>query len=183
MKGWTEEEINNKNLRGACGIFCGACPIYIATRDNNEKLTSIICFLWKVKPEEAKCLGCMQSDPPQQLFVAHCQICTIRNCVKSKGIYSCHQCEKWPCSIIENSDLASVLPASIRNSIQRVMKRAIPLWREKVATHGNEKGNLEWARAEAERYHCHSCGEPLFRTAQKCSACKKPVAEELDGII
>jgi hypothetical protein len=32
MEGWTDEEIKNKNLRAPCGIFCGACPIYIATR-------------------------------------------------------------------------------------------------------------------------------------------------------
>jgi len=25
------------------------------------------------------------------------------------------------------------------------------------------------------------CGKPLFRGAQLCRACKKPVAEELDG--
>jgi hypothetical protein len=182
MEGWTDDEIKNKSLRAPCGIFCGACAIYIARRDNNEKLTNIICALWKVKPEEAKCFGCMQSDPPQKLF-GHCYKCTIRDCAKSKGIYSCHQCKEWPCGIIEDSDLASVLPSSVRNSIKRVWKRAIPLWRDKVAKHGDEQGSLEWARAEAERYHCPDCGRPLFRSAQKCSRCKKMVAEELDGVI
>jgi hypothetical protein len=63
----------------------------------------------------------------------------------------------------------------------KVMKGAIPLWRAKVAEHGDEKGSIEWARAECERYHCLSCGKPLFRAAQTCRACKKPVADELDG--
>jgi len=63
----------------------------------------------------------------------------------------------------------------------RVMTRTIPIWRAKVAEYGDEKGCVEWARAECERYHCSSCGKPLFRGAQRCRACKRPVADELDG--
>ena len=48
----------------------------------------------------------------------------------------------------------------------RVMKRTIPIWRAKVAEHGDEKGSIEWAQSECERYHCSSCGEPLSRGAQ-----------------
>ena len=63
----------------------------------------------------------------------------------------------------------------------RVMEKTIPLWRTKVAENGDEKGSVEWARAECERYHCPSCGKPLFRGAQRCRACKEPVADKLDG--
>jgi hypothetical protein len=63
----------------------------------------------------------------------------------------------------------------------RVMKRTIPIWWAKVAKYGDEKGSVEWARAECKRYHCSACGKPLFRGAQRCRTCKKPVAEELDG--
>jgi hypothetical protein len=85
--------------------------------------------------------------------------------------------------MIEKGDFADAVPSMFKKSIFRVMKRAIPLWREKVAKHGDEKGSLEWARAEAERYHCPSCGKPLYRSAQNCRACKKSVADELDGAI
>jgi hypothetical protein len=63
----------------------------------------------------------------------------------------------------------------------RVMKRTIPIWRAKAAMYGDEEGSVDWARAECERYHCSSCGKPLFRGAQRCRACKKLVADELDG--
>jgi hypothetical protein len=52
---------------------------------------------------------------------------------------------------------------------RRVMKGAIPVWREKVAAFGDEKGSVEWSRSMCERYHCSSCG--------------KDVTEELDGTI
>jgi len=171
MEGWTEEEIRNKDLMAPCGLYCGACGVYIASRDGNEKFRAIMGNLYGTKPEETACLGCMQSDPPKEMYKS-CGACTIRECVKSKEFYSCHQCTDWPCSFIENFGFATG---------RRVMERAIPLWREKVAAHGDEEGSVDWARAELERYHCPSCGQPLFRGAQQCRACKQPVADGLDG--
>ncbi|MGZ3594784.1 MAG: DUF3795 domain-containing protein [Syntrophales bacterium] len=171
MEGWTEEEIRNKSLMAPCGLYCGACAVYIATRDKNEKFRAVIANLYGTKPEETECLGCMQPDSAKKLY-SYCKSCSIRNCVRSKEYYSCHQCKEWPCSLIENFGYVTG---------KRVMKKAIPLWRAKVAEQGAEKGSIEWARAECERYHCPSCGMPLFRGAQNCRACKKSVAGELDG--
>jgi hypothetical protein len=171
MEGWTEEEIGNKDLMAPCGLYCGVCGVYIATRDGNEKFKAIMGNLYGTQPEETACLGCMQSDPPKKRY-GFCNSCSIRNCVKSKGYYSCHQCGEWPCGLIENFPFATGL---------RVMKRSIPVWRAKVAALGDKTGSLEWARAESERYHCSACGKALFRGAQRCRSCKKPVADELDG--
>jgi len=171
MEGWTEEEIRNKDLMAPCGLYCGACGVYLATRDGNEKFRAIMANLYGTKPEETHCLGCMQSDPPKKMY-KYCGACPIRDCIKSKGFYSCHQCSDWPCSTVENFGFATG---------RRVMEKTIPLWREKVAAYGDEEGSVAWARAELERYHCPSCGQPLFRGAQQCRACKKPVADALDG--
>ncbi len=171
MKGWSEGEFADKALMAPCGLYCGTCGVYIATRDQNEKFKTVMGNLYGTKPEETECLGCMQQEPAEKLY-GFCMQCEIRNCVQSKGFYSCHQCADWPCSLIDNFMFATGV---------RVMKRAIPLWREKVAESGHDKGSVEWARAECERYHCSACGEPLFRGAQRCRACKHPVADELDG--
>ncbi len=171
MEGWTEEEIRNRDLMAPCGLYCGVCGVYLATRDGNEKFKAILGNLYGTKPEETECLGCMQPDSAKNLY-SFCETCAIRDCVKSKGNYSCHQCEEWPCNLIEEFPLATG---------RRVMKRAIPVWREKVAEYGHEKGSVEWARSECERYHCPSCGKPLFRGAQRCKFCKGEVAEHLDG--
>jgi hypothetical protein len=171
MEGWREEEIRNKDLMAPCGLYCGACGVYIATRDGNEKFKAVMGKLYGTKPEETECLGCMQPDPPGKMY-GYCKMCKIRECVKGKGFYSCHQCQEWPCSLIEKFGFGTGA---------KVMKRTIPIWRAKVAEHGDEEGSVEWARAECERYHCPSCGKPLFRGAQRCRECKRPVAEELDG--
>ena len=173
MEGWTEAEIRNRNLMAPCGLYCGACGIYIATRDGNEKFKAIMGNLYGTKPAETECLGCMQPDPPQKLY-GYCSACKIRDCVKSKGYYSCHQCGEWPCDKIKKFPVATG---------RRVIKKAIPEWRAHVAEHGDEKGSEAWTRSECARYHCSACGYPLFRGAQRCRNCKQPVADELDGSI
>lgn len=173
MEGRTEEEIKNKNLIAPCGLHCGACGVYIATRDKNEKFKEARGTLYGTKTEDTECYGCMQSEPPKKLY-GHCTMCAIRNCVRGKGYYSCHQCDQWPCNMIENFGLATGV---------RVMKRAIPLWRAKVAELGDDKGIVEWDRAELNRYHCRVCKKALFRGAKRCRACKEDVAKVLDGTL
>jgi hypothetical protein len=173
MKGWTDEEFANKDLMAPCGLYCGVCGVYIATRDRNEKFRAVMGKLYGTRPEATECLGCMQPDPPDRLY-GFCKQCAIRDCIRSRGFYACHQCADWPCSLIENFVFATGV---------RVMKRAIPLWQEKAAQLGHEEGSIEWARSECQRYHCPWCGEPLFRGAQRCRACKRPVADQLDGTL
>ncbi len=171
MKGWNEKEIENKDLMAPCGLYCGTCGVYIATRDNNEKFRTLMAKLFGTKPEETKCLGCMQDDPPETLFCI-CNNCEIRECIKKKSYYSCHQCEDWPCEFIDRKD----------NAVgKRVIKKAIPDWRKKVKKYGDQKGSEVWAKSECERYHCASYGNPLFRGAQQCRHCKKNIANKLDG--
>lgn len=173
MDGWSEEEIRDRRLMAPCGLYCGACGVYIATRDGNDKFRAVMANLYGTKAEETQCLGCMQPEPAEKLY-SWCAMCAIRSCVRGKGFYSCHQCDRWPCSLIDGFSLATGL---------KVMKRAIPLWRDKVHQHGNEEGSVEWARAELERYHCPDCGNPLFRGAKRCRMCKEDVADKLDGTL
>ena len=71
MEGWKEEEIGNKSLMAPCGLYCGVCGVYIATRDGNEKFRAVMGSLYGTKPEETECLGCMQPDPPKKLYGTH----------------------------------------------------------------------------------------------------------------
>ncbi|HEY9161443.1 MAG TPA: DUF3795 domain-containing protein [Desulfomonilia bacterium] len=171
MEGWSEEEIRNKSLMAPCGLYCGACGVYIATRDKNEKFKTVMGNLYGTKPEDTECMGCMQPEPPEKLY-GYCKMCSIRDCIRAKGFYSCHQCTDWPCEMIENFGFATG---------RRVMKDTIPVWRKKVRELGDEEGSVEWARSVCKRYHCPECGKPLFRGAKTCRNCKADVAEKLDG--
>lgn len=171
MPEWTEDEIKNRDLMAPCGLYCGVCGVYLATRDDDAKFKAVMGNLYGTRPAETACRGCMQPDPPQQLY-GWCRLCTIRECVRAKGFYSCHQCQDWPCEQIKGFGFTTG---------RRVMARTIPIWRAKVAELGDREGSEAWARSECARYHCPHCGTPLFRGAQRCRACKQSVAEELDG--
>jgi hypothetical protein len=173
MTGWSEEEIRNRDLMSPCGLYCGVCGIYLATRDNNLKFKTAMGNLYGTPPEETECLGCMQPAPPKRLY-GFCRLCTIRDCVTSKGFYSCHQCTDWPCPGVTGFGLATG---------RRVMLQAIPLWRDLAASLGDEQGSVEWARRVCERYHCPYCEHPLFRGAQRCRSCGRKIADELDGTL
>ena len=68
MTGWKEKEIQNKDLMAPCGLYCGTCGIYIATRDNNEKFKAVMGNLYGTRPEETECLGCMQADSSKKRY-------------------------------------------------------------------------------------------------------------------
>ena len=37
MRGWTDGEMADRSLMAPCGLYCGVCGVYIATRDGDDK--------------------------------------------------------------------------------------------------------------------------------------------------
>ena len=153
-------EINPKFL-APCGLYCGVCGVYYATKDKNEKFKEKLVGVYKGKlpgaddlsPEGIQCEGCLSDN-----VFGFCKECSIRDCTKSKGYSGCHECDDFPCRYIEE------FPMPVG---KKVILRAIPYWRE----HGTEK----YVRDEEARYVCPGCGHKLFRGAKRCNKCKVPV--------
>lgn len=61
-------ELGNEVI-GKCGIFCGACRLYILT----------------------KCKGCLDLSAKKETK------CSLHECVESKQIDSCGRCQEFPC--------------------------------------------------------------------------------------
>ncbi|OLS12883.1 MAG: hypothetical protein RBG13Loki_3518 [Promethearchaeota archaeon CR_4] len=158
-------EIENESLLAPCGLYCGVCGIYIATRDGNEELRQKLSKFYGTKVVETACRGCMQPEPADCQFPI-CGACVIRNCVKGKELQSCAQCKKFPCEKISNFPL----PVA-----RQFMSEAIPLWRSLCMELGTETGNRAFARSQIERFSCKNCGRSLFRGATWCKACHSPV--------
>ncbi len=151
----------NEAFLAPCGLYCGVCGVYYATRDNNDRFLerllnfyqSTISGIDHLTIEDLKCLGCL-SD--QVSFF--CRVCAIKDCTREKEIAGCHQCGAFPCTHVEN------FPVPVG---KKVILRAIPYWRE----HGKEK----WVADEERRYLCPSCGHQVFRGAKRCNKCKQAV--------
>lgn len=154
----------NPDFAAPCGLYCGVCAIYIAHRDNNQKLKEKLVALYKggapgkgtlpgsenLSADDIRCQGCLSEDQ-----FMHCKQCEIRKCCQQKGYTGCHQCDEFPCKYIDNFPMAVG---------KKVILRAVP-YRRKV---GTEK----WMEDEEARYFCPACGSKAFRGAIKCNQCQ-----------
>lgn len=87
-----------------CGLDCGSCPAFIATKNNDDKLRKKTAKKWTkrhvgrneppVKPEGIYCLGCLSRVG---LVYLNCLKCEIRKCGFTKGIKSCKECKDYKC--------------------------------------------------------------------------------------
>ena len=83
------------NLIAFCGLDCGQCDAYIATRDNNQALRERTARLWSelnnatILPEQINCQGC-RMDGVKTVFCEH--LCQIRPCAMGKGLDNCGGC-------------------------------------------------------------------------------------------
>jgi hypothetical protein len=153
-------QINSEHI-APCGLYCGVCGVYYATRDNNQKFLDRLLDMYKANmpgldrltTDDLLCDGCFADR--RSVF---CQICSIRDCIQQKKYEGCHQCEDFPCRFIEE------FPIPVG---KKVIMRAIPHWRR----HGTEK----YIQDEEARYLCPECGHKLFRGTKKCNQCKTAV--------
>lgn len=89
-----------------CGLNCGECAAYIATKTNDEELRKTLVIRWNeadwtrdlerpLHLEDITCHGCKSSS-----HMAKCDHCGIRNCISTQNMESCGLCAKYPCESI-----------------------------------------------------------------------------------
>ncbi|MBO3808285.1 MAG: DUF3795 domain-containing protein [Candidatus Brockarchaeota archaeon] len=145
----------NKNLVGRCGLYCGACGIYRAYKDNGEFLTRIANSL-KCSVEKVRCEGCMALTP-------ECwgNGCKIVQCLNSKGFQFCYECSEWEkktCGKYEKLAKNYLEDGEdIRTSLMRI-----------------KRGETEeWLSESEQNYRCPECEKPLpvYGAKGKCYHC------------
>ena len=152
------------NFLAHCGLYCGVCGVYYATRDDNDKFLERLLAMYQekipglegVSLDDLKCDGCLSDRV--SLF---CRRCAIRACAREKEFSGCHECQDFPCDHIDK------FPMPVG---KKVILRSIP-YRQK---YGTEK----WVHDEETRYVCPECGHTVFRGAKRCNKCS--VAVDLD---
>ncbi|MFO8010539.1 MAG: DUF3795 domain-containing protein [Dehalococcoidia bacterium] len=86
-----------------CGVNCGECGAFIATRDSDEAKRAEVAREWSAKfgvemqPEVINCMGCASDGP---LFF-YCGMCDIRKCAMERGLLNCAHCSEYPCEKLE----------------------------------------------------------------------------------
>lgn len=147
--------MDNMNLVGRCGFYCGSCIIYRAEMDS-EKLREEIARENGCKPEDVHCGGCQNvlADgwDSDNIWGKNCEIV---KCLESKGMCTCYECkvkchsfQEWYEHLLERGE-------DIKYNLKRI-------------NDGDVKG---WLREKENKWSCKECGKPLIINLDKCHRC------------
>lgn len=147
--------MTEENLVGRCGLYCGACSIYRAYKDDGDYLKRLSEH-FKCPPEKVRCEGCQTLTPE-----SWGNDCKIVQCLRSRGYnfcYECQQYEKRSCKKLEKLAKGYLEDnVDIRVSLEKIKS-------------GKTK---EWLKESKKRFRCPYCKKPLPTGAKKCYHCKK----------
>lgn len=149
--------LTGTNLVGRCGLYCGACGIHRACRDNGE-FRQILAKRFECPPEKVRCEGCQALTP-------ECwgNECNIVQCLNTRGFKFCYECPDYE-----------------RHTCERFEKFSKEYLEDGVDLRANlakiKRGKIEeWLKESAEEFCCAVCGKPLSIGAlrEKCYHCGK----------
>ena len=119
------------SLTAPCGLDCFNCEIY---EDNlASDLAELIHEKLGVSEEEIPCKGCRIQDGKHYHLPA--EGCATLNCVKSKGVELCCDCNEFPCVFLApTADQATRYPHNLKlYNLCRIKKVGLERWVEEEA--------------------------------------------------
>ena len=150
---------DGKTLVATCGLYCGACPMYLDSQsESNHKTREFMQQLGsgqiEIKREDFLCDGCLGKGR----LVSFCAKCAIRSCAEGKTTAHCSDCSEFPCSRITD----------FNNNHGKLLHHSEVLANLR---HLKEMGIADWAKSEEERWRCSQCGNRISWYDKACSKC------------
>jgi hypothetical protein len=136
------------HLISYCGLYCGACSFKVAfeTKDR-EHINKMPSHYDEYKNNELfDCSGCRLDNNPSE--------CKIKNCAIEKQVAWCSQCNKYPCSIIND------FCHDGRPHHEEIIKNLEIL---------NKLGEEEWIKEMKMDWECTKCGKKKSWYNKKCN--------------
>ena len=130
---------------GYCGLYCGSCPDYLATRTGNPE-----------EPGESACRGC-KTD----LTATWCTDCALKACARTKGVEFCSECADFPCPEYEGFIANAKDPYVVEIGGYLATIRDV--------------GRDEWLARMKERWSCPACGTEASWWDLSCRECGAPL--------
>lgn len=152
----------NKNLVGKCGLYCGACGIYRAYKDDGEFLKRL-AESFKCLPEKVRCEGCGALTP--ECWGNDCKIVL---CLRSKGLEYCYQCSQYETLSCEKFEKIAEGYLEDGEDVRANFERI-------------RKGETEeWLKESEQKFRCPTCGKslPVYGLRGKCYHCGADVPKK-----
>lgn len=141
------------NLVGKCGLYCGACSIFRAQRDN-PRLREAIANGVKCSVDAVRCQGCGGLTTE-----CWCYGCKILACLKKKQYDYCYQCNEF---VVRSCSLYQKLADDYQEAGEDIRKNLLMIKQGKVN---------EWLKEQELKYSCPSCHQPISVWDEKCYHC------------
>jgi hypothetical protein len=150
---------NGEKLVATCGLYCGACPMFLDSQTGSDRKTKEFMQymglkLTEIKREDFQCEGCLGKGK----IIPFCAKCNIRACAEGKKIAHCSECSEFPCVRISD----------FNNNHGKLLHHAEVLVNLR---HLKEMGIKDWAKSEEERWRCPQCRNRISWYDQACSKC------------
>jgi hypothetical protein len=122
----TEKKSKNKpagRLIAFCGIDCGECVAYVATKNNDAEMKKTVAEEWsksfghQMKPEDINCVSCVVAEEPH---IGYCNVCEIRTCGVQKRIENCAYCVEYACGKLDTVHSCS---SKAKDNLEQIHKQ------------------------------------------------------------
>lgn len=137
-----------------CGLYCGACELFIATKENR---LSELASERNMSVDDLECYGCKSKKTS-----IYCGKCEIKNCNLNISTEFCCNCDEFPCIKIKNFSLE---PYSHKNEVI-----------ENLDYIGNS-GKQNWIEKQKEKWSCKVCGTRFSFYSNNCRVCGSKVGQ------
>lgn len=151
-------------LDGYCGVYCGACPVMLATKAG-------------IPGEVQECYGC-KSDKP----TGYCDTCGIKACAKRKGYDFCNQCnELKTCELMQKfvSDTQYPYGQCVLKNMEAIKDTGISQWLEMQ----DQRWRCKNCGTAHSWYHetCPQCGQAVANYRADLELLKALNSHSFDG--
>jgi len=147
-----------RDIAAPCGLYCGACTIYLAGKRGDRQLLGQIAqslsqqMEQELKVEDLACDGCLSTET----VAAVCRFCDIRDCALGKGLTNCSMCREVPCKRI--SDFNSDQYAHHHEVLENIR-------------HQQDSGIDTWLSEQETKWQCSECSHDIDWYAVECPGC------------
>ena len=141
----------DKAVAAACGLYCEACTLFIATKEDPVRLKGLAAR-FQLTEEAIKCYGCRSTKRGP-----YCETCKMFSCAAERGIDFCVECREYPCAALKQ--------------FQSERPHRIELWDdlERIRAMGYE----HWLKDIPGNYTCPQCQSINSAYDLKCRKCNE----------
>ncbi|MFC1898701.1 DUF3795 domain-containing protein [Candidatus Cloacimonadota bacterium] len=139
----------NSKIAAVCGLFCGACTLYIASQEDPPRLKAM-ADRFQLSVEEVSCNGCRSEKRSP-----YCEQCKMFTCAWDRGYEFCHECPDYPCADLK--------------LFQMERPHRNELWQDQDRI--KEIGCEKWLMEITKNYTCIQCGTINSAYDMKCRKC------------